>query len=338
MKATPSPQIVHADTATLIGLLQEQSAERPFAIRLHAETGAAYKEAVRSAHRQFADLLARGCLGLVVVGPPAVRDHAIKAAGKVPYPFTALTDVAHADGWLLGQISAGIHGIRPAGAGKTIGLSPTLADYVQAAMSQPPDPVGNHLVDMAVTRLGSAFMTVGEDQARLLALLVELTGARRVVEVGTFIGTSALWMARALPPDGRLLCFDIESSYIDIARTGWKQAGVADRIDVIIGPALDALQALPADQPIDLAFIDADKTGYSSYLDELLPRLSPQGLIAIDNTLWSGRVVDPSDTDPDTVALRELNADLAARDDLDVLLLTIGDGLTLVRHRGRTVP
>jgi predicted O-methyltransferase YrrM len=160
--------------------------------------------------------------------------------------------------------------------------------------------------------------------------------ARRVVEVGTFTGYSALAMAMALPPGGRIVCCDISEEYTAVARRYWKEAGVADRIDLRLGPAKETLAKLLAtDGPAshDLAFIDADKTGYDAYYEACLQLLRPGGIIAIDNVLWSGRVADPAVTDADTAALRALNAKI--RDDrrVDAVVLTVGDGLTLARRK-----
>ncbi|HVP62127.1 MAG TPA: class I SAM-dependent methyltransferase [Myxococcaceae bacterium] len=181
-----------------------------------------------------------------------------------------------------------------------------------------------------------ASMQIGPDQGLFLGLLVRMLDARRVVEVGTFTGYSALAMAMALPPGGRIVCCDISEEYTAIARRYWKEAGVEDRIDLRIGPAGATLaELLAAEGPgsQDLAFIDADKTGYDGYYEVCLQLLRPGGLIAIDNVLWSGRVADPAVNDPDTAALRALN--LKIRDDprVDAVVLSIGDGLTLARRR-----
>jgi predicted O-methyltransferase YrrM len=181
-----------------------------------------------------------------------------------------------------------------------------------------------------------ASMQIGPDQGLLLGFLVRLLGARRVVEVGTFTGYSALAMAMALPPGGRLLCCDVSEEYTSIARRYWEEAGVADRIDLRLGPARDTLAALLASEgpdSQDLAFIDADKSGYDAYYEACLRLVRPGGVIAIDNVLWSGKVADPSVTDADTVALRALN--LKVRDDprVDAVVLSVGDGLTLARRK-----
>jgi predicted O-methyltransferase YrrM len=179
-------------------------------------------------------------------------------------------------------------------------------------------------------------MQIGPDQGLFLGLLVRMLDARRVVEVGTFTGYSALAMAMALPPGGRVLCCDISEEYTSVARRYWKEAGVADRIDLRLGPATETLaRLLAAEGPgsQDLAFIDADKTGYDAYYEACLQLLRPGGIIAIDNVLWSGRVADPAVTDADTAALRALNVKI--RDDarVDAVVLTVGDGLTLARRK-----
>jgi O-methyltransferase len=183
-------------------------------------------------------------------------------------------------------------------------------------------------------RLPGAGMQIGADLGALLRLLIELTGARRTIEIGTFTGYSALAVAMALPPDGRIVCCDISEEWTRIARRYWREAGVADRIDLRLAPALDTrrdLQRDPGPGSFDFAFVDADKTGYDGYYEACLTLLRPGGLIAFDNTLWSGAVADPTKNDPDTVALRALN--LKVRDDARVTscLVSIGDGVLLAR-------
>lgn len=179
-----------------------------------------------------------------------------------------------------------------------------------------------------------AQMQIAPEQGHLLALLVRLTGARQAIEIGTFTGYSALSIARALPDDGHLLCCDVSETWTAIARKAWDEAGVADRIELRIAPALDTLRALPTEATVDFAFIDADKAGYASYFEELVPRLRPNGLIAVDNTLWGGGVLDGSGHDDEnTVALRSFNELVAADERVESLILTIGDGLTLIRKR-----
>jgi caffeoyl-CoA O-methyltransferase len=228
------------------------------------------------------------------------------------------------------------HGVGPdaSAGGRTVAVTPEIEDYVLAHLNPPADPIAADLAARTVARYGGgAAMNIGEDQGRFLQMLVQLTGATNVVEVGTFTGMSALWLARGLGPNGRLTCFEIDPDCIELGRTAWAAAGVAERIDVVIGLAADGLAALPRDPSIDLAFIDADKPGYARYVGELLPRLRPGGVILVDNTLWSGAVVDEAADDESTLALRALNDDLATRSDLDVVILSIGDGVTLVRPR-----
>jgi predicted O-methyltransferase YrrM len=180
-----------------------------------------------------------------------------------------------------------------------------------------------------------ASMQISPDQGQLMALLVKLIGARRAIEVGVFTGYSALTVALALPDDGRLLACDISDDYTRVGRPFWQQAGVAHKIDLRLAPALETLDAQLAEGAAgqyDFAFIDADKTGYDAYLERCLQLLRPGGLIAIDNTLWSGRVARPS-REPDTRALQQLNDKLHRDERVDVALLAIGDGVTLARKR-----
>ena len=212
-----------------------------------------------------------------------------------------------------------------------------------------PEPLEQYLFDVLSPRtavqerlrketqaLPQAGMQIGPDQGLFLGLLVRMLDARRVVEVGTFTGYSALAMAMALPPGGRVLCCDISEEFTAIARRYWKEAGVADRIDLRIGPATETLGRLleqegPGSQ--DLAFIDADKPSYDAYYEACLRLVRPGGIIAIDNVLWSGKVADSSVNDANTSALRALNVKI--RDDrrVDAVVLGIGDGLTLARRK-----
>jgi len=176
-------------------------------------------------------------------------------------------------------------------------LDAAVAGYVQARLPEP-DELQRELMAVTAEKTGRrAGMQIGPDQGVLMQLLVRLVGARRIVEVGTFTGYSALCMARAAGPEGRLTCCDISEEWTSIAREFWQRAGVADRIDLRIAPAVETLRSLPTDEPIDLAFIDADKTGYAAYLEELIPRMRPGGLILVDNTLWGGRVLRPAAAD-----------------------------------------
>lgn len=202
------------------------------------------------------------------------------------------------------------------------------------AHTTPLDPVARDLVEQTRAVLPDrAQMQIGPDQAMLLTILTRLAGARQAVEVGTFTGFSALAIARGLPSDGRLVCFDISTEYTDIARRYWDRAGVADRIDLRIGPAAQGLRELPEQPHLDLAFIDADKAGYPDYWAQLVPRVRPGGLLAVDNVLWSGRVADPAPGDESARMMARFNQIVAADDRVDVVILPVGDGLTLARRR-----
>ena len=185
-------------------------------------------------------------------------------------------------------------------------------------------------------KLPTAGMQIGADQAAFMALLVRAIGAKRCIEIGTFTGYSALAVAAALPDDGKLICCDVSAEWTAIARRYWLEAGIADRIDLRLAPALDTLRGLLAhggrDQ-YDFAFIDADKSNYGAYYEACLELLRPGGLIVLDNMLWSGRVADPDHHDADTDALRALNARIDIDDRVDASLLTVGDGVMLVRKR-----
>jgi predicted O-methyltransferase YrrM len=181
-----------------------------------------------------------------------------------------------------------------------------------------------------------AMMQIGADQGAFLALLVRLIGAKRTIEIGTFTGYSALAVAQALPKDGKVIACDINEEWTSIGRRYWKEAGFADKIDLRLGPAAETLKSLLAEGAagtFDFAFIDADKSGYDAYYELCLRLIRPNGLIAVDNVLWSGAVVNAKKRDSDTDALRALN--LKIRDDgrVDSVLLTVGDGLTLARKR-----
>jgi predicted O-methyltransferase YrrM len=189
--------------------------------------------------------------------------------------------------------------------------------------------------------LPEARMQIGPEQGALLALLIRLLGARAVLELGTFTGYSALAMAAALPEAGRLVTCDINEAWTSIARRYWEAAGVTTKIELRIGPALDTLQELLARRGpgcFDFAFIDADKPAYDAYYEVCLQLIRPGGLIALDNVLWSGRVADPADEEPSTLAIRALN--LKIRDDarVDACLLAVGDGVMLASPRRTRLP
>lgn len=181
-----------------------------------------------------------------------------------------------------------------------------------------------------------AGMQTGADQVQFLQLLVKLIGAKRCIEVGVFTGYSALGVALALPADGRIIACDVSEEYTSVARRYWERAGVAEKIDLYLAPAtqtLDELVRAGETEHFDFAYIDADKTGYDAYYERCLKLLRPNGVIAIDNVLWSGEVAKADSTDPDTVALRRLNAKIGRDERVDASLLSIGDGLTIVRKK-----
>lgn len=210
----------------------------------------------------------------------------------------------------------------------------TVGDYAEAHSTQP-DDIQQDLI-AATAELGRASaMQIGPDQGAFMAILTAVLQPQFAVEIGTFTGYSSLAVARALPEGARLLCCDVSKEWTDIARTHWERAGVSDRIELVIAPAVETLAGLPGDQVIDLAFIDADKTSYVDYYEAIVPRLSERGVILIDNTLWSGRVAQPpaDDDGDDTIALRALNDHVHADPRTDAVQLTIGDGVTMVRRR-----
>jgi predicted O-methyltransferase YrrM len=185
-------------------------------------------------------------------------------------------------------------------------------------------------------RLPEAGMQIGADQGALLALLSRTIDSRMAVEIGTFTGYSALAVASALPADGRLVCCDVSEEWTAIARRYWKEAGVAERIDLRLAPASKTLAALRVEcgtGSFDFAFIDADKSSYDAYYEACLDLIRAGGLIALDNMLWSGNVADPTVHDTDTDALRALNAKIRDDQRVDACLLTVGDGLMLARKR-----
>jgi caffeoyl-CoA O-methyltransferase len=210
-------------------------------------------------------------------------------------------------------------------------VNPALSDYL-VAHSEPADDVLRDLAEETHRDLArQSGMQISHDEGELLTMLVRLTGARRAVEVGTFTGYSSICIARGLPSDGHLLCCDVSEEYTSVARRYWERAGVADKIELRIAPAVETLSSLPSEPYLDFAFIDADKTGYASYVEEILPRLRPGGLMVLDNMLWHGEVLDPESDDGRAVA--ELNAALVADDRVDVVLLPVRDGVSLARKR-----
>ncbi|MFD3779409.1 O-methyltransferase [Streptomyces sp. NPDC058612] len=218
----------------------------------------------------------------------------------------------------------------------TKGNSTKITDELYGYMlahNPPLDAVQRGLVATTYEKFpDDAGMQSAEEQGPLLAFLVRLTGARHIVEIGTFTGFSALSMAQALPADGRIIACDVSEEWTRYGREAWEAAGVADRIDLRIAPALDTLRAMPANEHIDLAYVDADKQSQIAYWEELVPRLRPGGLIVTDNTLFHGKVLDESATGA-AAGVRAYNDHVAADPRMDSVLLTISDGLTLSRKR-----
>jgi caffeoyl-CoA O-methyltransferase len=210
-------------------------------------------------------------------------------------------------------------------------LSEALHEYVLAHSSQP-DEILRDLAAETAERLGdTAGMQIGSDQGTFMTLLAELTGARTAVEVGTFTGYSSICLARGLGPEGRLLCCDVSEEWTSIARRYWERAGLTDRIDLRLAPAVQTLAALPEGTSFDLAFIDADKTGYVAYWDLIVPLIRPGGVILVDNTLSQGRVVDLADQGASVQGIRQFNGHARADERVELVLLPIGDGLTMAR-------
>jgi caffeoyl-CoA O-methyltransferase len=178
-----------------------------------------------------------------------------------------------------------------------------------------------------------AVMQIAPDQGAFFTLLVRALGARRAIEVGTFTGYSAICIARGLPEDGALLACEIDPDRAAVARRWIEEAGLADRVDLRVGPAIETLRSLPREEAYDFAFIDADKTGYGDYYEECLPRLRRGGLIALDNVLLSGRVLDPPADDESARSMVALNDRLAEDERVDLVMLGIADGVTLARKR-----
>lgn len=219
----------------------------------------------------------------------------------------------------------------PAGPGRVC-PTPAVLEYV-LAHSMPVDPVQTALTIRTRRDYGAlARMQIAPEQAGLLTLLTRLTRASRAVEIGTFTGYSSISIARGLAPGGRLLCLDISARATGMAREAWRSAGLEERVDLRLGPAADTLDRLPAEEQFDFAFVDADKAGYTGYLERLLPRTRPGGLLVFDNVLFGGAVLDP-EADGDAAALRSFNAHLAADPRVDAVMLPVADGLTLAVKR-----
>jgi len=217
---------------------------------------------------------------------------------------------------------------------RTMGISDELAAYVVEMGTREPDVLARLREETAA--IPQHGMQIAPEEGAFLAMLVELTGARRCIEVGTFTGYSSTVVALAMPEDGELVCCDVSEEWTALARRYWDEAGVAGRIDLRIAPASETLDQLiedGEDGTYDFAFVDADKTGYAGYYERLLRLVRPGGLIVFDNMLWSGRVLDEGADDDDTRALQALNAKLATDERVSLCLLPLADGVTLARRR-----
>ncbi|MGW9192761.1 O-methyltransferase [Micromonospora chersina] len=212
---------------------------------------------------------------------------------------------------------------------KPLPLTPELHAYLVAHGSAPDEIVRELAEETRAALPAQADMQVAPEQAAFLTFLTRLLGVRQAVEVGTFTGLSSLAIARGLVEGGRLTCFDISEEYTGVARRYWTRAGVQDRIELRIGPAAETLRQLPQERYLDLAFIDADKVGYPVYWDELVPRMRPGAVIAVDNTLRGGRVLAPQNADDRAIAA--FNDEILADVRVEVVMLPIADGVTLAR-------
>ena len=215
---------------------------------------------------------------------------------------------------------------------KAFHLTPAIQKYV-VDHSAPIDDVQRALIEETAALGFVSIMQISPEQGAFMEQLARLIGAKRIIEVGTFTGYSALCFARALPKDGTLLACDVSDEWTAIGRRHWEKAGVAGRIDLRIAPAAETLAALPTDPVWDLAFLDADKGGYRTYYEEIVKRLRPNGVILVDNVLWMGTVADPSMEGEDVEAIRAFNDFVAQDPRVEAVMLTIGDGLTLLRKR-----
>jgi caffeoyl-CoA O-methyltransferase len=218
-------------------------------------------------------------------------------------------------------------------ASKSLGLSGPLHQYL-VDHGTPPDEILRELTLETRRKIGGlSIMQVAPEQGAFMQFLTKLIGARRAIEVGTFTGYSALCIARGLTDDGRLVCCDVSQEYTDVGRPFWKRAGVAEKIDLRLAPALDTLAGLPQDGSFDFAFIDAVKSEYQDYLELLHGLVRQGGLIVVDNVLWSGNVINDEIDDENTRAIRAFNDRLVKDERFDRVMLAVSDGLTLLRVR-----
>ena len=213
---------------------------------------------------------------------------------------------------------------------KSFQLSPEIHAYLIRHGTEP-DAIQRELIAETQRLGGVSIMQIAPEQGTFMTMLARAIGAKRAVEVGTFTGYSSLCIARGLPDDGKLLCCDVSEEWTAVGRRFWQKAGVAHKIELKIGPALETLRALPEQERFDLGFIDADKPSYPAYYEEILKRLRPNGLILVDNVLWMGNVARPEAQDAHTLAIRAFNAMVAADARVDCVMLAVSDGLTILR-------
>jgi caffeoyl-CoA O-methyltransferase len=216
---------------------------------------------------------------------------------------------------------------------RSLELDDRLYDYLVQFGTRETDLLKDLRAETA--KLSGAGMQIGPEQGAFMGVLVELIGAKRALEIGTFTGYSSLCVAAALPADGKLICCDVSEEYTKVARNYWRRAGLESKIELRLGPAVATLDALieAGVEPFDFVFIDADKTNYANYYDRAMQLVRPGGLIAIDNVLWGGDVAKPEENDEDTNAIRAVNEKVRNDERVTLALVPVGDGLTLARKR-----
>jgi len=215
---------------------------------------------------------------------------------------------------------------------KSIQMTAALHAYL-VTHGTPPDEIQRALIDETRALGDLSVMQIAPEQGAFMTLVARILGARRAIEIGTFTGYSALCLARGLADDGELICCDVSEEWTSVGRRYWEKAGVAHKIDLRIAPAIKTLAQLPREPGFDLAFIDADKSGYIAYFEALLPLIRKGGVILVDNVLWMGAVVNPAVDDENTLAIRKFNDLVAADSRVECVMLPIADGLTLLRKR-----
>ena len=213
---------------------------------------------------------------------------------------------------------------------RTIQVDDRLYGYLRSVSLREPDVLKRLRAETAQHTFSG--MQIGPEQGQFMAFLVEALGVRRALEIGVFTGYSSTVVALAMPPEGRIVACDVSEEFTQVARRYWREAGVEDRIELRLGPGADTLRSLPTDASLDLAFIDADKTGYAVYWDEIVPRTRPGGIILVDNTFMHGRIFD-DDPDPDARAVRDFNEHALADDRVELAMLSVGDGLIFARKK-----